>query len=612
MSLPAFLSSSPPRSPHVAPPNFLNTYFAAPAPSPSSMPLGSLRPTRRDALLCILTLSFSYLLFATPSDPAASKQVGPPGSSVSTAGRTSRLSSWSGLFGGSQSCPAVEIREKDLSFGETLRTVGVGLEDLDTVANPSQAWDGGEEEQEDDEFQSEATLLLGHAPGWTLADRLYVFNGSFYVITEDRAEWPELRLMTSTGLPASSEPGNEAAREPKGDEIIFVTPHEAGLLWGSRAYEIRGTTWLFNDGQCKLSGSDNMLRPVIDHYYHFAAELLLGTWRTYASLDPHITATGQTSLPPPRRAWFLHQSATEWCVRADDLADDRRDTPRFNPTLLFGLFPNIALLYPDDWADLKNITSSPTTPKAYVFERALLADRSAAFRGPHTGPTARTVASSMHVGTASAWWWEPVRRQVLRFSGLSEAIISRNLEGKGAVDPALPTDNLEGDIANSAALPPSNYRPVVTYISRQNSRRRLTPESHADLVAALEARALTADFELVVVEAERMTKEEQFALAGRTTVLVGVHGNGLTHLLWMPATPRSAVIEMFFQGGFARDYQWTAQALGVRHFAVQYDQAFTAPNLPPVAYPEGFQGTGITVIGSVIADLVEARLAGQV
>ncbi len=35
--------------------------------------------------------------------------------------------------------------------------------------------------------------------------------------------------------------------------------------------------------------------------------------------------------------------------------------------------------------------------------------------------------------------------------------------------------------------------------------------------------------------------------------MLGVHGNGLTHLLWMPATPRSAVIEMFFVGGFAHD-----------------------------------------------------------
>lgn len=36
-------------------------------------------------------------------------------------------------------------------------------------------------------------------------------------------------------------------------------------------------------------------------------------------------------------------------------------------------------------------------------------------------------------------------------------------------------------------------------------------------------------------------------------IMLGVHGNGLTHLIWMPATPRSAVIELYIRGGFARD-----------------------------------------------------------
>jgi hypothetical protein len=39
--------------------------------------------------------------------------------------------------------------------------------------------------------------------------------------------------------------------------------------------------------------------------------------------------------------------------------------------------------------------------------------------------------------------------------------------------------------------------------------------------------------------------------------MLGVHGNGLTHLLWMPPTPQSAVVEMFFVGGFARDCKST-------------------------------------------------------
>ena len=187
-------------------------------------------------------------------------------------------------------------------------------------------------------------------------------------------------------------------------------------------------------------------------------------------------------------------------------------------------------------------------------ERALLADRSAAFRGPYTGPTARTVASAMKIGTASRWWWEPIRRQILRYSGVSEEIIDRSLEGFGSVDPATikvqtVTDSSGNDVEQAVApaapavgglgglpgfamgddsdhevsilkplAPVGTYRPLVTYISRQNSRRHLTDESHKGLVAALEKRSKALGFELVVVAAETLSKEEQIALAARTTV----------------------------------------------------------------------------------------------
>ncbi|WVW80851.1 hypothetical protein I302_102841 [Kwoniella bestiolae CBS 10118] len=602
--LPNFLQGEPPRSPHVERNNFFTSWVngsTSPTHSPHYHQLQHntstntsqgtrqfLRPTRRDVLLCLLTLSFSYLLFSTPSSTSTQ----PVHLSNTSKGGKYGIPNW--LFpssSSSHSSSGVCGVGGEKTFGESVKTygfsAGVDLDlDLPSGEESGQSWDGGEEQQEDDELQGLTTELKAHAPGWTVMERLYIYNGSFYAVTDDPTQWPELRMMTSTGLPANSDPGNSQAREPKGDEIIFISPFEAMKLWGPRVWKMDGMTFLFNDGQ------------FIDHYYHFAAELMLGAWRAYSSFDTHISANGETTLPPPQRVWFLHQDVREW-----------RDKPKFNPTLLYSLFPSISTLYPEDWADMKNQTIS-SAPKAFVLERALLADRSAAFRGEWTGPTARTVASALHVGQASKWWWEPIRRQVLRYSGLPESIISRNLEGHGATDPT----SLIGpgvDVVEPLA-PPGTYTPVITYISRQSSRRRLTKESHEDLVKALEERSKRLGWELVIVEAEKMSKEEQFALAGRTTIMLGVHGNGLTHLLWMPATPRSAVIEMFFKGGFARDYQWTAHALGLRHFAVQHDVSFTAPNLPKVDYPEGFQGTSITVVGKVVADLIEDRLAGRV
>jgi len=47
---------------------------------------------------------------------------------------------------------------------------------------------------------------------------------------------------------------------------------------------------------------------------------------------------------------------------------------------------------------------------------------------------------------------------------------------------------------------------------------------------------------------------------------MGVHGNGLTALLWMKVTPRSTVLEFFYPGGFAHDYEYTTRALGMVHY----------------------------------------------
>lgn len=434
------------------------------------------------------------------------------------------------------------------------------------------------------------TRLIGHQPGWTIFENLYLCDGTLWVVTDDASSYPEMRLMTSTGLPANGDPGNEEAREPKGDELMYITPRDAREKWGDRIWEMEGVTWLFNDGQ------------FIDHYYHFAAELFLGIWRTYASLGTDFGSDGSTTLPAPARSWFIRMTEQTW-----------RDKPRFNSAILWSAFPSMSVLYQDDWADIKRSTSSGAQ-KAYLFPRAILADRSAAFRGPHTAPVSRTVASAMMMSDPGPWWWEPIRRQVLRFAGVNETTLDFALEGYGAIDPvkfATDPDLVKELTPPSREIGSNREKQLVTYISRQSSRRRLTTESHEDLVQALEKHSKAKGWELLIVEAEKLTKEEQLQIAARTTIMLGVHGNGLTHLLWMPPTPRSAVIEMFFPGGFARDYQWTAQNLGIRHFAIRHDTVATAPHEPKVDYPEGFQGTSITVVGEIVAQLIDDRLDGK-
>ncbi|KAF8623007.1 hypothetical protein AX15_006570, partial [Amanita polypyramis BW_CC] len=120
------------------------------------------------------------------------------------------------------------------------------------------------------------TSIIAHAPGWTLFQNLYMSNGTLLIVSPSNDSFPEIRMMTSTGLAAENTPENIASREPTADNMAFLTPEQAEQRWGSirenderayRVWSVKGNTFLFND-------PDQFLR----HYYHFVAELFLGAW----------------------------------------------------------------------------------------------------------------------------------------------------------------------------------------------------------------------------------------------------------------------------------------------------------------------------------------------
>jgi hypothetical protein len=348
---------------------------------------------------------------------------------------------------------------------------------------------------------------------------------------------------------------------------------------------------------------------------------------------------------------FAHSTAAGW-----------RDKYGLNALFLRAAFPSLAVEDAPGWQD--RIAATAAGASAWHFPVLLLADRSAAFRGPVTSECHRTAAAAYYpharAGALGADWWEPVRRAVLaavlptlppadRARALPAPDFGYSAPGAPSRVPLVPDDlrlreRMEGGArrlrlenafddavweravtaeaslrTHAAALeaqgtlartPGAPAPGVITYISRQGSRRRLREADHAALVAALEELAGRRGWELNVVRAEALTTAQQLALAARSTVLLGVHGNGLTHLLMLAPTPRTTVVEIFYPGGFAHDYEWTARALGLRHYAVRNDTSATWPELPWVAYPEGFQGTDIPVHAPTVAALIEGRMDG--
>ncbi|KAF7795516.1 hypothetical protein EIP86_006678 [Pleurotus ostreatoroseus] len=429
------------------------------------------------------------------------------------------------------------------------------------------------------------TTMDSHAPGWTVFHNLYMSNGTLFVVTPRPAsDFPDIVYITSTGLAADISEENIRARLPTRENLDFITPEEARERWGpiasqprskNRVWNVSGNTMLFNDPS-----------QFLDHYYHFCAELILGMWAFWqgahnAQVDPRHAEL--TTAPPFTRAIFAHANADGW-----------RDRPGFNSYFFRAAFPSLTVEVQKDWED-RIIASSATgdRARAWHFDSVLLADRSAAFKGIVCGQQVyRTAGEAFHFmraqGNLTKWWWEPVRRKVLQFAGIDQRVIDVGVRAQAE------EERLK---LGEAGAKGSRQDVVITYIDRQGVRRHLVDEDHERLVEMLTELCAVKGWELNLVQAEKLTKEDQLDLAARSTVLLGVHGNGLTVLLTTTS-------------GLHAPWDTSILQYGMIHVLMR-DRYYTHPNLPNVDYPEGFQGTQIPVHAPTVIQIIEDRIAGR-
>ncbi|KAG8696212.1 hypothetical protein FRC11_000900 [Ceratobasidium sp. 423] len=369
------------------------------------------------------------------------------------------------------------------------------------------------------------------------------------IVTDDPSKWPKRRMMIDTGITALNTPENIAAREPTEVDLDWISPKDAETRWGKRVWAVPDFTILYCD---PLQWALTDMAPVINHYYHFAAELLMGTWRMLASYDPHVNARGEyTKIPAPARAVFPHVEPRVWRNGPSTNFSSMQYglvSVRTLVQCLFLIYLNVStgMEFNDAWEDRVKLTRSSDpadpnnkTPHAFLYEKVLLADHSASFRGAHCSVNSRTVSETVEATHSDLengpgidkgkWWWEPLRRRVLKMSSVDQAIQDLSLWWYGS----------EADVARlSEKLEGGKTTVRITYISRQTARhRKLIKEDHDGLVVALtelveRKNALPPSPEnppwhLEIVEAEHISREEQVRIAA-TTVMLGVHGNGLT------------------------------------------------------------------------------------
>ena len=83
---------------------------------------------------------------------------------------------------------------------------------------------------------------LTRPAGWTIFDKLYFVNGTFFLVTDDPHAVPELKHMISTGIGIQNGADEARRRLPTEKEMRVVDPETAKRLFGVQAERLDGVT----------------------------------------------------------------------------------------------------------------------------------------------------------------------------------------------------------------------------------------------------------------------------------------------------------------------------------------------------------------------------------
>jgi len=400
------------------------------------------------------------------------------------------------------------------------------------------------------------TTIPGSAytQGITVLDNLYLRNGTLFVLTVDQSKFPSKAEMMG-------EPIVRLDLDSAAQDLQFL--HPSTKILGQRAIRISGLSVIVLD------------RPsVMNNFYSWWAEIVLRAWRIYSKLTAE-----QRYLPIPSRFILPAVAHGEW----------RDDSKLTGPLMRVG-FPSTAIEQSDYWRDLINLNAT------VIFDRVILISREAATKNSNAGFWSQPSKGARQSEVPSGFW-EPIRQSVVQ-----------NTLG------CLP-DNRDV-ILGKVRVGGHSTKPLVTYIVNQHATPRLNDNDHKALIDALRAleRSKVCDFH--VLDMERASLEEQIEYVSKSTILVGVHGIGLTHQLWMPPSPRSTLLEIIWpNASYAYDHRVIAGILGHKHYIVWNDTLLASPEgsydkvVQNNDLAEELYSDVIPVYGPAVARLIKDRLS---
>ena len=122
----------------------------------------------------------------------------------------------------------------------------------------------------------------------------------------------------------------------------------------------------------------------------------------------------------------------------------------------------------------------------------------------------------------------------------------------------------------------NHERSKVLYVVRKPPRS-LTPE-----VERMVIDLILPEAEIATIDFAGMQWVDQVRAAADCDVMLGVHGNGLTNLLWLPR--HATVIEMFPEGVHHYDYQMLSEAMDLDYFGIEGSKIFRPLSRQGAAY----------------------------
>ncbi|KAK8850331.1 hypothetical protein IAR55_004248 [Kwoniella newhampshirensis] len=398
------------------------------------------------------------------------------------------------------------------------------------------------------------TEWINGVAGFNYFHNLYLTNGTFLIVTSNPDALPPggiSAILSGLSDPDDKYHNHHAALE---DRLMVVTPEEAKerRLLRKAAVRKTGISMFFNDIKEGTQSS------FLNHYFH--CEMFLGAWRV-------VTSAGETELP------------TRIMYRAE--GPHWRDKARITTWFQQAVLPETRV---EDTSIFEDREKSQMT---FLFDKIAIADRWAAHRIGQDVKYWNKANADLPLLEVPTTWMDPLRNQIKRLVMAEGCKVERE-------DPKVP---------------------VVVYINRQLTGRRLVDHDAKDLMNEMIKLDREGVIEFHNAQMETLHRTDQFCLALKADIMMGVHGNGLSHQLWMK--PGSAVIEIMAMTGFARDYAILSEMMGHEYHAVHYNETFTPdkwrrPDGWAIGQGEDFHSSRITVDGKWIAELIRGMAKARI